>query len=68
MNHANIYEDFQKIFVDTKFTPPPNNIADLHKANEKYNKLVADGVIKKRGYTLRDIGEAHLYKVKINGR
>jgi len=35
-------------------------------ANDKYNKLVSDGVLKKRGFTLRGIEDIHLFHVKIN--
>lgn len=38
----------------------------LWRANELYNKLVNNGVIKKRGYTLRGIEDSHLFQVKLN--
>lgn len=34
---------------------------DLVKANDLYNKLLHDGLIKKRGNTLRSIDDSHLY-------
>jgi hypothetical protein len=35
-------------------------------ANDKYNKLVSTGLVKKRGFTLRGIEDMHLFHVKIN--
>lgn len=39
---------------------------DLSRANDFYNKMVHDGVIKKRGYTLRGIDDSHLYFTSIS--
>jgi hypothetical protein len=38
----------------------------LFAANDYYNKLLKSGVIKKRGYTLRDIGSPNMFQVKLN--
>ena len=41
---------------------------ELNRANDLYNKLLRDGVIQKKGNTLRTPGEDHLFRVKLNGR
>jgi hypothetical protein len=45
-------------------------VADTHKkiaaANEIYNKLVSNGIVKKRGYTLRGIEDIHLLQIRPN--
>lgn len=38
----------------------------LSKANDKYNKLISDGITRKRGFTLRGIEDIHLLRFKIN--
>ena len=38
----------------------------LKQANDLYNKLLDEGVIKKRGYTLRGIEDAHLFNARLN--
>lgn len=42
--------------------------ASLSTANRHYNKLIENGVMKKRGFTLRGIEDAHLFNVKLNRR
>ena len=39
--------------------------ASLNRANDFYNKMVNEGIIKKRGYTLRGIEDFHP-RVKLN--
>lgn len=39
--------------------------AQLLSANEYYNKLVEEGMIKKRGFTLRGIEDTHLLNVRL---
>lgn len=65
MKKETITEDFQKIFIDTK---TGKNDSPLAKANDNYNELVSKGIIKKRGYTLRGIEDAHLFQLKFNSR
>ena len=38
----------------------------LNEANALYNKLVEDGITKKRGFTLRGIEDSHLFQIKLN--
>ena len=66
MKKDKISEDFKKIFIN-KEAPKKVGSIDLLKANEEYNKLVNEGVIKKRGYTLRGIEDVHLFNVSLNG-
>ncbi len=40
-----------------------NNLTNI---NDRYNKLIRDGYIKKRGYTLRGIEDTHLINIKFN--
>lgn len=42
------------------------SLVSLMEANDLYNKLLNEGLIKKRGYSLRGIEDAHLYKTKLN--
>jgi hypothetical protein len=42
--------------------------SSLFAANEYYNKLLESGVIKKRGYTLRDIGNPNMFLIKLNAQ
>jgi len=62
MKKENISDNFQRIFVDKKV--PETTGSSLSKANDAYNKMIKDGIIKKRGYTLRGIEDAHLYTMK----
>lgn len=63
MKQESIFDNFQKIFIDKVSSNKPTN---LIKANDTYNKLLKNGVIKKRGYTLRGIEDIHLLNVKFN--
>jgi hypothetical protein len=36
-------------------------------ADKKYNELLNEGFVKKRGYTLRGIEDVHLLQFRING-
>ncbi|HWK59136.1 MAG TPA: hypothetical protein VNQ80_17460 [Parapedobacter sp.] len=38
----------------------------LREANDLYNKLLEDGVAKRRGFTLRGIEDSHLFHTKLN--
>jgi hypothetical protein len=35
-------------------------------ANDYYNKLIENGMVKKRGFTLRGIEDTHLFNVRLN--
>ena len=65
MNKESVSENFQKIFTQKSNSV---NKTTLTRANENYNKLLAKGVIKKRGYTLRGIEDAHLLRLTFNGK
>jgi hypothetical protein len=38
----------------------------LKDVNDQYNKLLENGIVKKRGYTLRGIEDFHLFNVRFN--
>jgi chromosome condensin MukBEF complex kleisin-like MukF subunit len=59
-------DNFQEIFVHGHH-PKSTNDSVLVRANDTYNKLVNQGLLKKRGYTLRGIEDAHLFRSKFNG-
>lgn len=40
----------------------------LKEANDFYNKLLEDGIAKKRGFTLRGIEDSHLFQIRLNSR
>jgi hypothetical protein len=43
-----------------------NAYSRLDKINDKYNKMVKNGSLKKRGYTLRGIEDTHLINIRFN--
>lgn len=65
MNKENTSENFKQIFEGKEYS---KKITPLAKANEAYNRLLDKGVIKKRGYTLRGIEDAHLFRFRFNDR
>lgn len=40
--------------------------SSLNRANDFYNKMIHQGIIKKRGFTLRGIEDNHLFQIRIN--
>ncbi len=62
MKKETISDNFQTIFLDKKKSEIPGS--NLSKANDTYNKLLKEGLIKKRGFTLRGIEDAHLFNMK----
>jgi len=40
----------------------------LKEANDLYNKLLENGIAKKRGFTLRGIEDSHLFHTKLNSQ
>jgi predicted transcriptional regulator len=57
-SNVSVLEEFLK--KNDMGTENINHCNDLEAANNFYNKLIKDGIIKKRGFTLKGIGEAHL--------
>ncbi len=64
MKHETISDNFKEIFEGKQFS---KETSPLTKANDAYNNLVNKGLLKKRGYTLRGIEDAHLFRMKFNG-
>jgi len=40
--------------------------SSLNRANDFYNKMIDQGITKKRGFTLRGIEDNHLFQIRIN--
>ena len=49
--------------IENKDKKAHNNLA---KINDRYNQLIKNGTLKKRGYTLRGIEDTHLINIKFN--
>lgn len=63
MKKESLVDNFQQLIKNRESVNNENN--NLSKINDTYNKLVEKGLIKKRGYTLRGIEDAHLLRCKI---
>lgn len=56
-----IVSELEKVLREREDSKENKANEDLNRANDFYNKMIQDGVMKKRGYTLRGIDDSHLY-------
>ena len=68
MEHKeSIVEQLEKTIYDKEAENKKNSAYNsLNQANDFYNKMLNEGLTKKRGFTLRGIEYSHLYQVKLN--
>ncbi len=67
MQQLSVLTDFETLIKEVEAQNKDNKtFIDLSKANDFYNELIANGTIKKRGYTLRCIDDYHLLNVNYN--
>ena len=67
MQQLSVLTDFETLIKEVEAQNKDNKtFIDLSKANDFYNELIANGTIKKRGYTLRGIDDYHLLNVNYN--
>ena len=62
-----IVDQLQQLILDYKKSNDGNEKSSLTKANELYNKLLSDGTIQKREYSLISNEEAFILSTKFNG-
>ncbi|PWV53471.1 hypothetical protein [Chitinophaga sp. S165] len=63
---SKLIKEFQKVISQQEGKFQKGENVDLSKANNYYNKLIKNGVIKRRGFTLRGIEDAHLFNVRLS--
>jgi len=63
---SKLVREFKKVIGKQEGRFKKTEKASLSTANNYYNKLIENGVMKKRGFTLRGIEDAHLFNVKLN--
>ena len=67
-NHSNIISSLKEVIAKEEKRLKEKKTTDrLISVNNLYNKLLEQGLIKKRGYTLRGIEDMHLLNVRLNG-
>ena len=66
-SNVKIVDQLQQLILDYKKSNDGNEKSSLTKANELYNKLLSDGTIQKREYSLISNEEAFILSTKFNG-
>lgn len=67
MQQTSVLTDFEILKKEVEVQNKDNKtFIDLSKANDFYNEMIAKGITKKRGYTLRGIEDLHLLNVNYN--
>lgn len=62
-----IVSQFEQVLKDKKVEKKQSESSkSISRANDLYNKMLDEGLIKKRGYTLRGIEDSHLYQFRLN--
>ncbi len=64
--NKSILDDLLVVLKENLPTENENDMRSLEKASEEFEKLVEQGLAKRRGYNLRTIQDTHLLKGYIN--
>lgn len=61
-----IVKHLAKALSDFKKSPHKGYSEEITAVNDHYNKMVKDGLIKKKEYNLRGINDDHILRAKFN--